>query len=81
MINTTNIKPIVEGVSNLFVDSVQAAKKIIVDTTVKHEPSAKLLNDFVDAQTEYTKNAVSAAIKFGTGVYDQTFNFVKKDAE
>lgn len=52
------------------VDSIQSAKKIAVDTFVKHEGLAKSLNEFVDTQTEYTKQAIDASIKAGTNVYN-----------
>lgn len=62
---------------NNTVDAIQTSKKIFVDTFVKHEGLAKSLNEFVDAQTDYTKQAVDASIKTGNEVYktvsDRTF--------
>jgi hypothetical protein len=43
---------------NNTVDAVQTSKKIFVDTFVKHEGLSKTMNEFVDAQTEYTKKAI-----------------------
>lgn len=51
------------------VDTVQASKKMFVDTFVKHEGLAKTLNEFVDAQTVYTKEAVDVSVKTGTELY------------
>lgn len=54
---------------NNTVDAIQTSKKIFVDTFVKHEGLAKSLNEFVDAQTDYTKQAIDASIKTGNEVY------------
>lgn len=48
------------------VDSIQVSKKIVVDTFVKHEGLAKTMNEFVDAQTEYTKKAIDAGFATAT---------------
>lgn len=53
------------------IDAVQTAKKQFVSTVfAKNETIAKALNEFVDAQTAYTKSAVKAgtdvAAKLGT---------------
>jgi hypothetical protein len=42
------------------VDGIQSAKKQFVNTFVQHEGFQKVLNGFVDAQTEYTKAAITA---------------------
>lgn len=42
------------------IDTVQNAKKQFVGTIVKNEAIANSLNEFVDAQTAYTKSAVKA---------------------
>lgn len=49
------------------VDAIQGAKKQFVNTFVKHDELAKILNSFVDAQAEYTKSAIDAGIKAATG--------------
>ena len=59
---------------NNTVDAIQTSKKIFVDTFVKHEGLAKSLNEFVDAQTNYTKQAIDASIKTGTEVYNTVFD-------
>ena len=55
---------------NTTVDTIQASKKMFVDTVVKDEGLAKSLNEFVDAQTDYTKQAIDVSIKTGTEVYN-----------
>ena len=59
------------------IDTIQSSKKMFVDTFVKHEELAKSFNEFVDAQTVYTKEAIDVSIKTGTNVYntvtDKTF--------
>jgi hypothetical protein len=54
---------------DIAIDTVQSAKKIAVDTFVKHEELAKTLNHFVETQTEYTKKAVDASFKVGNDLY------------
>ena len=55
---------------NNTVDAIQTSKKIFVDTFVKHEGLAKSLNEFIDAQTNYTKQAIDASIKAGNELYN-----------
>jgi hypothetical protein len=55
---------------NNTVDAIQTSKKIFVDTFVKHEGLAKSLNEFVDAQTIYTKQAIDATMKAGNELYN-----------
>ena len=51
------------------VDTIQSSKKMFVDAFVKHEGLAKSLNEFVDAQTDYTKQAFDVSLKTSTEVY------------
>jgi Fe-S cluster assembly scaffold protein SufB len=44
------------------VDAVQESKKKFVESTVQHEGIKKALDQFVDAQTKYTKSAVDAGM-------------------
>lgn len=55
-----------ELLTKTAIDTVQSAKKMAVDTFVKHEGLAKTLNKFVDTQTEYTKKAAEAAFAAGS---------------
>ena len=55
---------------NTAIDTIQTSKKMFVDTFVKHEALAKSLNEFVDTQTDYTKQAFDASVKAGTNVYN-----------
>jgi hypothetical protein len=51
------------------IDSVATAKKQFVNTVfAKNETIAKSLNEFVDAQTAYTKDAVKAGTNVATKV-------------
>jgi hypothetical protein len=69
------------------VDAIQSAKKQFVSTFVQHEGFQKVLNNFVDAQTAYTKEAITAGSVAATGVQeiltDRTpfVNLTKKIAE
>lgn len=51
------------------VDTIQTSKKMFVDTFVKHEGLAKSFCEFVDAQTDYTKQAFDVSYKTGAEVY------------
>jgi hypothetical protein len=46
--------------ADTLIDTVSTAKKEFVKTFVKHEGIAQSMNDFVDAQTAYTKQAAQA---------------------
>lgn len=50
------------------VEGIQNAKKQFVSTFVQHEQLAKVLNGFVDAQTAYTKEAITAGSVAASGV-------------
>lgn len=50
------------------IDAIQTAKKQAVKTFVQNETIAKELNNFVDAQTAYTKSAVKAGTDVATKV-------------
>lgn len=69
------------------VDGIQSAKKQFVSTFVQHEGFQKVLNNFVDAQTAYTKEAITAGSAAAAGVQeiltDRTpfVNFTKQVAE
>jgi hypothetical protein len=69
------------------VDGIQSAKKQFVSTFVQHEGFQKVLNSFVDAQTEYTKAAITAGSQALADTQsiltDRTpyVNFAKKVAE
>ena len=69
------------------VDGIQSAKKQFVSTFVQHEQFAKVLNNFVDAQTVYTKAAITAGSQVLSDTQsiltDRTpyVNFTKKLAE
>lgn len=73
MIKTT-INTLVDSAFNTTIDTVQTSKKIFVDTFVKHKELAKSLNEFVDTQTEYTKNAVNHTVKLGKTVQEHVTN-------
>lgn len=48
------------------IDTVQTGKKTFVQTFVSNENVAAALNNFIDAQTEYTKKAVKVATDTAT---------------
>lgn len=52
------------------VDGIQSAKKQFVSTFVQHEGFQKVLNNFVDAQTAYTKEAITAGSAAAQGIQE-----------
>jgi len=48
------------------IDDIQNSKKTFVNTFVKHEAIAKALNNFVDAQADYTKKAAKVGMDTAT---------------
>ena len=75
---------------NNTVDAIQTSKKIFVDTFVKHEGLSKTMNEFVDAQTEYTKKAIEVGFTTASNMhktvtdksfYVDTFKSVQETAQ
>ena len=63
------------------IDTIQTGKKMFVSTFVTNEAIAKAMNEFVDAQTEYTKKAVKAGTNAVTTFGEETtkaFNSISK---
>ncbi len=50
------------------VDAIQSAKKQFVNTFVQHEQIKSALIGFIDAQAEYTKDAITAGTVAATKV-------------
>jgi hypothetical protein len=57
---------------NNTIDAVQTAKKQWVKTFVQNEAVAKAMNDYVDAQSEYTKAASKAGTETVTVFVNET---------
>lgn len=54
------------------VDTVQGAKKQFVKTFVQNETAAAAMNEFIDAQAEYTKKAAKVGIDTFTTLASET---------
>jgi len=54
--------------TNMFIDAVQNTKREWIKTFVKTESLAKPMNDFVNAQTTYTKELAKTASDIGNAV-------------
>lgn len=48
----------IHTLSNMVIDNIQVAKKYAINQFVQHKGMNKVLTDFVDTQTEYTKKAI-----------------------
>ena len=64
-----------------LVDTIQNSKKQFVETFVKQEDVRDSLNEFIDAQTEYTKTVVDTATKLTKTVSDEATKLVKEVSE
>lgn len=66
------------------IDAIQTGKKQLVTTFVKHEELGKIFNDFIDAQTKYTKSAFDTnydiALQLGRTLANPSFFNETKDA-
>ena len=56
------------------IDTVQTGKKQFVKTFVNNEKIADALNEFIDAQTAYTKQAMGTATKTATVLGKEAMN-------
>ena len=64
-----------------LVDTIQNSKKQFVETFVKQEDMRNSLNEFIDAQTKYTKTVVDTATKLTKTVSDEATKLVKEMTE
>jgi hypothetical protein len=67
--------------ADIVIDTIQTAKKEAVKTFVKNEAIAKSLNEFVDAQTEYTKKAAKAGTDAVTKVASEAVKLAQEAAK
>ena len=63
------------------IDTVQTVKKEAIKTFVKNENVAKSLNEFVDAQTAYTKEAVKATTDVVTKLTSEMVKIAQEAAK
>jgi hypothetical protein len=60
------------------IDTIQTGKKMFVSTFVTNETMAKAMNNFVDAQTEYTKKALKTTADAAMTMTEETAKTVEK---
>ena len=53
----------------MTIDMVQSTKKNIVNSTVTHEGLKKVLHEFIDNQSTYTKNFIHSIADTSSAVY------------
>jgi hypothetical protein len=63
------------------IDAVQTGKKQFVKTFVNNEKIADALNEFIDAQTNYTKQAVGTATRTATTLGKEAMNHMETAAK
>ena len=56
---------------NIFIDTVQSTKKVFVKSLVTNSTIAEGLNNFIDAQTAYTKEAAKATLSSATVIANE----------
>ena len=59
----------------IIIDTIQNGKKQFVNTFVQHDGVKKALNEFVDAQAEYTKAAVKTATEVNAKLITEMTKF------
>lgn len=59
----------------IIIDTIQNGKKQFVNTFVQHDGVKKALNEFVDAQAEYTKSAVKTATEVNAKLITEMTKF------
>lgn len=62
------------SMANAFIDTIQTGKKTFIAQCVPNDKVATILEDFVDAQTQYTKSAVSIGIDTATKLSKLAFS-------
>lgn len=60
----------INQIASQSVDAIQGVKKQLITLFVQNESLAKVLNNFVDAQAQYTKSAIDAGIKVSAGTME-----------
>lgn len=69
--------------ADAIIDTVQNGKKTFVKTFVQNETAAQAMNNFIDAQAEYTKKAAKVGMDtmttLGTEMVKATQNAMKFD--
>lgn len=60
----------INQIASQGIDAIQGANKQLITTFVQHDGLAKVLNNFVDAQAQYTKSAIDAGIKMSAGTVE-----------
>lgn len=66
-----------EYMTNMWIDTIQNAKRTWVDTWVKDEAMAKPLNTFINSQTEFTKEAMKQSTAFANAAGEMMAKVVK----
>jgi hypothetical protein len=59
----------IHTMTNMVIDNIQVAKKYTINTFVKHEGMNKVLTEFVDRQTDYTKKAIHNTVDSMSAIY------------
>jgi hypothetical protein len=67
--------------ADTFIDTVSTAKKEFVKTFVKHDAIAKSMNEFVDAQAKYTKEAAKAGTDVATKMASELVKVTQEAAK
>ena len=58
--------------ADYYIDTVQNGKKTFVNTFVQHDAIKTALNEFIDAQTEYTKQATKVVLDSSTKIASES---------
>ena len=64
-------------ITNMWIDSIQNAKKTWIDTWVKDDSMNKPLNAFIEAQRTFTKAAVAQTNEFANSAGEAMAKAIK----
>jgi hypothetical protein len=67
--------------ADAIIDTVQTGKKTFVKTFVQNETAAKAMNEFIDAQAEYTKKATAVGMDTFTTLSTEMVKAVQNAAK
>lgn len=63
--------------TDAIIDAVQNGKKTFVKTFIQNETLAEAMNNFVDAQTVYTKESVKSISDINTTITKETLSILQ----
>lgn len=67
--------------TDAIIDSVQTARKTMINTFVNHEATKEALVNYIDAEAEYTKQAAKVSTDTFTKLANEAMKLAKESAK